>query len=113
MNTQTLLLSMAISLLLTIAIELTVGYILGARNKQLIIIFAANLLTNPAVNAIYHALNLYTDINKAVIIAALELSAVIAEWIIYRRNEFKRPLVFSVILNAVSYFTGVLLNNIL
>ncbi|MGN0587251.1 MAG: hypothetical protein ACI4JF_08195 [Oscillospiraceae bacterium] len=112
MSTQTLLLSMAISLLLTIAVEVTVGYILGARKKQLIIILAVNLLTNPAVNALYHALNLYTDIHKAVIMAALEISAVTAEWIIYSRNEFKRPLVFSVILNAASYFTGVLLNNI-
>lgn len=105
-----LLLSMAISLLLTIVIELIVGMILGARNCQLIIILAVNLLTNPTVNVIYHILCYYTDIHSVIITAALEISAVTVEWHIYRQNGVERSFRLSLILNASSYFIGVLLN---
>lgn len=101
---------MAISLLLTVIIELTAGIILGTRNRQLIIILAVNLLTNPAVNVIYQALCYYTDIHSVIITAALEIMAVTVEWLIYRRNDFKRPFRLSLILNAISFFTGCLLN---
>lgn len=111
MSTQTLLLCMAVSLLLTIAIEVTTGFILGARKEQLMIILAVNLLTNPAVNVIYQALCYYTDIHIVIITAVLEILAVTAEWLIYRRNDFERPFRLSLILNALSYFIGVMLNN--
>lgn len=110
MSTFALLLSMAISLLLTVIIELAAGLILGFRDRQLIIILAVNLLTNPAVNVIYHILCYYTDIHSVIITAALEISAVTAEWLIYRRNGFERPFRLSLLLNAISFFTGCLLN---
>lgn len=110
MSTSALLLSMAISLLLTIIIELTAGIILGLRGRQLIIILAVNLLTNPAVNVIHQALCYYTDIHNVIITAALEIMAVTAEWLIYRRNGFERPFGLSLLLNAISFFTGCLLN---
>lgn len=110
MSTSALLLSMAISLLLTLIIELATGIILGFRDRQLIIILAVNLLTNPAVNVIYQVLRYYTDIHSVIITAALEIMAVTAEWLIYRRNGFERPFRLSLLLNAISFFWGCLLN---
>ena len=110
MSIFALLLSMAISLLLTVIIELTAGIILGLRDRQLIIILAVNLLTNPTVNVIYHVLCYYTDIHSVIITVALEIIAVTTEWLIYRRNGFERPFRLSLLLNATSFFTGCLLN---
>lgn len=110
MSTSALLLSMAISLLLTVIIELTAGIILGVRDRQLVIILAVNLLTNPAVNVIYQALCYYTDIHSVIITASLEFMAVIVEWLIYKHNGFERPFRRSLLINAISFFTGCLLN---
>lgn len=105
--------AMGLSLFLTIVLELAFALAVGIRGKALIVNILVNILTNPLVTSIYYfckyGLALPSGIMTA-ITAVLEISAVLAEWRIYKAcTDIKRPLLFSLAANCFSYFMGLLL----
>lgn len=107
-----LLAALAISLALTLVIEVCFFILTGKRNKKdLLLTVAVNVVTNPVVVLLFWLSALYTDWNRVAVMVPLELFAVCTEGYYYRRygQDFKRPYLFSVAANAVSFIIGVLL----
>ena len=114
--TGALITSLALSLALTMAFETVVFLLTGKRDKKdLLLLLLVNMLTNPVVVLIFHIAVLYTDWNTYIIIIPLELFAVLAEGFCYKKygRNFKRPYLFSIAANMVSFFAGVLLQQII
>lgn len=106
------------ALLLTIIIELGIGFLLKVRNKKdLLNIMFANIFTNPIVNMVSIAVLYkygYRDYYYAMVI--LELFAFASEGFIYSKVlNYKKinPYLLSLILNSTSYLTGILINTII
>lgn len=103
--------SLLLALLLTEAVELPIARLFGVKGRDLVFVLLANIMTNPAVNVLYAAATVFTKLPTIPVIAVLELAAVAAEWIVYRRAaDAKRPLLMSLVCNAASFCTGLLLN---
>lgn len=105
---MSLLCSMAVSLALTIAVELIVAVGWGLRDRwNLSVAVLCNLLTNPPVVALYAVL---TSLQMAApaVTAVLEAAAVVVEWRCYARcgREVPHPLRLSLLANALSYGVG-------
>lgn len=99
--------ALLISLLLTEIIELPILFFLGFRGKELAVGLLANIATNPAVVFLHALAGAYTRIPEWLVILVLEVSAVLAEALIYKKaTGRKRPLLVSFIANAVSYSVG-------
>lgn len=103
-----LLPSLAISLVLTLLLEGLFGLIWGVKGRRDWRLLAlVNVVTNPVV------VTLHYFVSRAVwFVALLEVSAVAAEWLAYRRwGQSTRPaFLFSLCANCFSYFSGVLIN---
>lgn len=105
--------SLAISLTLTLAVELTSAWMLGIRHKRdFLLVFLFNIIINlPLVLTldlvyIYHRVLLSWQL-----IARLEALAFLTEELLYKDHlVFCRlnPFVSSLILNGVSYFGGLM-----
>jgi hypothetical protein len=109
---QSLPAALAISLILTLALETGFFFATGKRDKKdLLLLILVNILTNPAVVLTYWLMVLYTGWNAVIIIIPLEIFAVLTEGFYYKKYGrcFKRPYFFSLAANAFSYGTGVLL----
>ena len=103
-------LSLLLALLMTEAIEIPVCILWGMRGRDLVFVLLANVLTNPLLNVLYAISCLYTPIPPAVSLAVLEISAVVAEWIVYRSaTQAKRPFLASLSANAASFGLGLLI----
>lgn len=106
--------SLLTSLGITLIAELSLSLLLGISGKDLAIIAAANLLTNPAVNyCAYWAIFLFTYRNPytILIILILELLAVFIEFLIYKpllRFERFGKLKLSFLLNGASFLAGII-----
>ena len=104
-----------ISLGLTLVIELALAFLLRVRSKRgLLIVLLANILTNPA--AVFLCLALGPLFGKFFLLfqLAVEAAAVLAESRVYR--DFRKdldaalsPFLLSLVLNACSYGTGLIL----
>ena len=112
-----ILISLLRSLLLTLAIELLVAVAVKVRSaKDLLIIALANILTNPIVNYCYYwAIYLFSahSITTILILLALEAFAVVTEFLIFKYLlSYDRigKLKLSLLLNGVSFLTGVVLS---
>lgn len=107
-----MLTSLALSLGLTLLIELPLGLLLGLRKgMDLLCVILVNVVTNPCVVLI---LNLYSmrGVPPWYLIAVLELAAVAVEALFYRKCLSRcpiSPIFFSLILNGISYLGGCLL----
>ena len=137
MSVSGLILTVSLSLFITELVELTLALLLGVRNMDgLLSVFLANLMTNPAVVLTYVAVRFYVgSVPAESLLLPLEIAAVIAEALLYlmrkknllldelpifdasglsgiTQKPFLMALVFSVILNAASYFSGVLVSMI-
>ena len=117
---KSILISLLLSLALTLAVELSLALILKVRkDKDLAIIALANFLTNPVVNYCYYwAVYLFTErsIYTILILVALEAAAVFVEFLIYRSLlTYDRigKLKLSLLLNAASFLTGVIISGII
>lgn len=107
-------LTLLLVLLLTEAVEVPLARLLGVRGRDLVFVMLANVLTNPAVNVLYAAAVVLTDLPTAPVLAVLELAAVAVEWLVYRSAVgAKRPLLISLVCNAASFGAGLLLNVLL
>ena len=104
--------SLALSLGLTLLIEIPLGFLLGIRKGiDLLCVVLVNVVTNPSLVLI---LNLFSlrGIPPWYLIAILELAAVAVEALFYRKCLSRcplHPLLLSLILNGISYLGGCLL----
>lgn len=107
--------SLIVSLLLTLAIELLLGFRLGVDGgKNVLVLLCANVCTNPAVVFLYSLVRLSggSAVLKIAVLALLEIAAVLAEGFIYQKclvYEKMSPWLLSLLLNAVSFGAGLLI----
>ena len=100
-----LILSLCLSLLITELIECAFALLIGKRGKALILCGLVNLATNPAVVLLHFVLS-----GGWTVIVLLEGAAVLTEGGFYRYSGlYKRPFLFSLAANALSFFLGLLL----
>lgn len=92
----------AMSLGLTLLLELPVASLWGLRGRQLLTVLAANLMTNPLAVAL-HLWGLPQ--------LPIELGVVIAEGFAYSRHLDKRPWLLAAVSNALSWGIGALLQH--
>ena len=105
-----LFLSLAVSLALTLLLELGFAWLWGAERRDLPAVALANVLTNPAVVLCRRAASWYLPLALPAVTLALELGAVAAEGLVYRRqSQIAWPWAFSLCANAFSFLTGLLL----
>ena len=78
---------------------------------DLLLLILANLMTNPAVVLLYWLVAMSTKWNAYLIQAPLEALAVLTEGLLFKKygQEFKRPYLFAIAVNAFSYGAGILL----
>lgn len=100
-----------ICLVYTEASELAVAALLRVRTKKdFLVIGLINLATNPLVT---YALTLIPFLGiypySMWILMGLEVFAVVTEGMVYRYSGMKKPFLLSLVLNAVSYFSGLLI----
>ena len=107
--------SMAASLFLTLALEVSAAFILGVKGKRdLAVVALAQLATNPAV--VITTLFMYLRFGMAgrlAALAVLEPLAVISEALIYKKSlgsDKIRPILLSLALNGISFAAGELIN---
>jgi len=107
-----LLLSLLLSLGLTLVFEAAFFFCIGNRDKRdLLLLVLVNVITNPVVVLLFWLNSYYTRWNVVLVTAVLEVLAVMAEGLYYKRygQSFRRPFLFSLAANAVSYGLGLLL----
>ncbi len=109
---NSILLSLALSLFLTLVFESLAGLIIGLRSpKDFLLLALVNVLTNPPLVLILDLVYLTGSV-PWYLIAGLEIAAVLIEGLLYRKRlKFVRihPLLLSLILNAISYTAGLLI----
>lgn len=105
-----LFLSLAVSLGLTLALELAFALVWRVERQDLPAVALANLLTNPAVVLCHHWAAWRLPQYLIAVTLALELGAAAAEGLIYqRRSQIARPWAFSLCANALSFLSGLLI----
>lgn len=107
--------SLAVSFLLTLLLEELFALAWGVRKKkELLLVGAVNLMTNPAVVLLHMLFADRLGAYRLVFVAALELCAIAAEAYCYKSfSAVRRPVLFAVSANAFSYFSGVALQLVL
>ena len=90
----------AISLGLTLLIELPIAYLWGLRKRALLTVLAANLMTNPLAVALH-----LTGIPQL----PIEIGVVLAEGAAYSLHFEKRPWLLAIFSNAISWGIGLML----
>ena len=113
-----MILGLAISLLLTITIELSISLMLGINSHNDIrTIILVNICTNPIVVYIAKILKLLNNnIVYILILVLLEIIVVIVEFKLYNKylkDYEKSKVILSLVNNMSSYLIGVLINIIL
>jgi len=104
--------SLALSLGLTVALEAGLYLATGKRSKKdLLLLVAVNVVTNPAVVLSFLLLDSFTNWNRYAMLAPLELLAIMAEGRYYEKygSVFRRPYLFSLAANALSFGFGELI----
>lgn len=104
-----LLLSLLLSLGLTETAECAFALSLKQRSKALVLCALVNLITNPPAVMLQRLLG-----GGWLMVAGLELAVVAAEGLLYRYSGlFKRPFLFSLAANALSFSLGLLINQLI
>ena len=94
----------ALSLGLTLLLELPVAYLWGLRRRELLTVFAANLMTNPLAVAL-HLIGIPQ--------IPIEIGVVLAEGFAYSMHFEKRPWLLAIISTALSWGIGLALQQYL
>ena len=106
--------SLLVSFGITAAVECIAAFLLGLRDKRsLLIVFLANVITNPAVVYTVTLLHLWVFPWEKAALALLEIAAVGAETLAYRRAFGKGALKLALLLNAASFAAGILIQFII
>lgn len=103
---------MAISLLMTLILELLFALCLGIRTrKEIRLVVLVNVLTNPVVVFTTYMNYICVFANTIVLTVVLELAAVVAEALLYQKHSrmVVHPWLFSFGINAFSYLSGELI----
>lgn len=106
-----LLPALAISLALTLLLEGLFGLIWGIKGKRdWILLLLVNVVTNPIVVTLHYCVSTFWGFT-----IVLEVFAVVAEWLAYRKwgRSTGPALLFSLCANCFSYFSGLLINFVL
>ena len=90
----------ALSLGLTLLIEVPIAYCWGLRRRELVTVIAANVMTNPLAVALH-----LTGIPQI----PIEIGVVLAEGYAYSLLFDKRPWRLSLISNALSWGIGIIM----
>lgn len=104
-----MLMILAVSLLLTLLFEELFALVWGLRGwRELAVVALVNLLTNPAVVLLYHLSTGLWGLNAVWVTLVLECAAVLVEWRCYRScsEQLKRPFLFALFANVISYSLG-------
>lgn len=109
---------MLICLICTIILELIPSIIIGIRSKKDIFnIVLTNIITNPIVVFTSFIISLkFGHQVRVIYMIIIEIAVVLIEALIYKKtiSDLKmNPLLFSIILNASSYFIGEVINNLI
>lgn len=107
--------ALALSLGLTLVLELTFALLSGVRGRPLLLVALVNLLTNPAVVFFYFLLSQRSALPRMAVQLPLEGAAILTEALCYARcsgRDFPHPWRFSLLANLFSYGTGRLLLSI-
>lgn len=112
-----MILSLIISLVLTIIIEVSTSAFIGVKNKEDIkVITWTNILTNPVVVYLSICIKfLNNDLVYNLSVIMMEVIVVIIESIIYKKClvfKAKSPMFISSINNITSFLLGVIINKI-
>ena len=98
-----------LSLALTEITECAFALSLNKRGKALLLCALVNVITNPPVVLLSRLLA-----GGWMLIAVLELSAVVIEGLLYRYSGlYRRPFLFSLAANALSFSRGMLMNQLI
>ena len=106
-----LLPALGISLGLTLLLESIFGLIWGVKGKRdWFLLLLVNVVTNPIVVTLHYCVSSFWAVT-----VALEVFAVAAEWLAYRRwgKSTYPAFLFSLCANCFSYFSGLLINLLL
>lgn len=102
-----------VSLILTVIIELIIGFLIGLRKKnELLLLILINILTNPLVNLIDFLNASINLIDRNLLLLLLEIFVVFIEYLLIRlvlKYSNSKSLFISLAINLVSYFTGLLI----
>ena len=104
-------LSLIVSLLLTEAIELVFALVWGVRGRELWLVVLVNLLTNPLAVLGYALLRNVLPWPLLRIQLPIELMVFVLEALLYLRlsRTIRRPLLFALCINLVSYGLGLVI----
>lgn len=106
-----MLMTLALSLLLTLLLEGLFGLLWGLRGwREWAVLVLVNVLTNPAVVLLYHLSTGLWGMSAVWVTLILECTAVIVEWRCYKgcSSQLKRPFLFALFANAFSYGIGLI-----
>ena len=103
-----LLSALAISLALTLLLELTFALLWGIRGKGLVLVILMNILTNPAVVTLHYICTAVFGWNEILPVLFLEMAAITAEGLCCR-GMIQKPWKFAICINLFSYFAGEIL----
>lgn len=107
---------LAASLLLTLLFEEGLALLWGLRGRrELGLVALVNCLTNPPAALLRWAGRRWLRLPNLPLTLALEALAVLTEWLCYRRGSeaLRRPFLFALLANILSYGAGRLLGLIL
>lgn len=90
----------ALSLGLTLMIEVPIAWAWGLRGRELLTVLVANVMTNPLAVALH-----LSGIPQL----PIELGVVLAEGFAYSRHFEKRPWLLALVSNAISWGLGLIL----
>ncbi len=108
-----MLIVLAVSLLLTLALEEGFALLWGLRGRRELGLAAlVNCLTNPPVVLLHYTAVALWGWNAVLVTAVLEAAAVVVEWLCYRSysKQIRKPFVFSLLVNLFSYGAGCAIN---
>ena len=105
-------LSLAISLGLTLILELAFAAIVGIRlKKDLLLVCAVNVASNPPAVLIHWFCMAYAFCQPLLSIILIETMVILTEAYFYRRyTDMRRPFLFSISANLFSFGIGAILN---
>ena len=102
-------LSLAVSLLLTLALELGFALLWGVERLDYLLVALANVLTNPVVVLCYTVAASFIPRLLIPAVAVLELGAVAVEgWLFHTRSDVRFPWAFALCANLFSFTIGLL-----
>ena len=104
---------LAVSLLLTLALEEGFALAWGVRGRRELGLAAlANCLTNPPAVLLYYTATGLWHWNAVWVTLVLETAAVLVEWRCYRAfsEQVKKPFLFALLANLFSYGVGCAIN---